>query len=225
LKRPLLIVFGILFLDQVFKIWIKTHLYLGQEFHVLGNWFLIHFTENNGMAFGLEFGGTWGKLLLSVFRIALVIGIGWYLVHLVRIKAHRGLIACFSLIFAGAIGNIIDSVFYGVIFSESNAGIAHLFPAEGGYSRVFHGRVVDMLYFPLFEGRFPQWFPFWGGEDFLFFREVFNIADSSITIGVACLLIFQKKFYGHPAVHQEQTDEPVSAGESVPPDTFEVKDL
>lgn len=149
------------------------------------------------MAFGLEFGGAFGKLVLSVFRIALVIGIGFYLLHLIRTKAHNGLIVCFSLIFAGAIGNIIDSVFYGLIFSESNEGIAKLLPAGGGYAGLFHGRVVDMLYFPLFQGHFPEWFPFWGGESFLFFREVFNIADSSITIGVASLLLFQKKFYKH----------------------------
>jgi len=198
LKKSLLIIFLVLLLDQVFKIWVKTHMFLGEEFHVLGNWFLIHFTENNGMAFGFEFGGSFGKLLLSVFRITLVIGIGWYLVHLIKSKAHTGLVVCFSLIFAGAIGNIIDSVFYGLIFSESNANLSTLFPAEGGYSKLFHGRVVDMLYFPLFEGHFPTWFPVWGGENFLFFREVFNIADSSITVGVASLLLFQKRFYGHP---------------------------
>ena len=203
MKRSLIIIFLILCIDQASKIWIKTHLYLGQEFHVIDHWFLIHFTENNGMAFGLEFGGSFGKLLLSVFRIALVIGIGWYLWRLFKTKAHNGLIVCFSLIFAGAIGNIIDSVFYGVIFSESNAGLATLFPAEGGYSRLFHGRVVDMLYFPMFEGRFPQWVPYWGGEDFLFFREVFNIADSSITSGVATLLFFQKKFYRQHSQQQE----------------------
>ena len=197
MKRSLLIIFAVLLLDQVFKIWIKTHMYLGQEFHVFGNWFLIHFTENNGMAFGLEFGGKFGKLLLSIFRIALVFGIGWYLFRLVKTKAHPGLIACFSLIFAGAIGNIIDSVFYGLIFSEGNAGLSQLFSHDGGYAKLFHGRVVDMLYFPLFEGHFPSWFPIWGGQDFLFFREVFNIADSSITIGVTLLLIFQRKFYHH----------------------------
>jgi signal peptidase II len=199
----------VLFIDQVVKIWIKTHMYLGQEFQIFDHWFLIHFTENNGMAFGLEFGGTFGKLMLSIFRIALVIGIGWYLWHLVKTKAHNGLIICFSLIFAGAIGNIIDSVFYGLIFSESNAGLATLFPVEGGYSRIFHGRVVDMLYFPLFEGRFPNWLPFWGGQDFLFFREVFNIADSSITIGVISLLLFQKKFYKHEPDAMEQSPEQI----------------
>lgn len=207
MKRSLVIIFAVLLFDQVFKIWIKTHMYLGQEFHVFDHWFLIHFTENNGMAFGLEFGGSFGKLILSVFRIALVIGIGWYLWRLIKTNAHPGLIVCFSLIFAGAIGNIIDSVFYGLIFSESNAGIATLFPHDGGYSRLFHGRVVDMLYFPLFEGRFPQWVPFWGGEDYLFFREVFNIADSSITIGVISLLVFQRKFYKPTVLPQDLTSE------------------
>ncbi len=227
MKRALLIIFLILIVDQVFKIWIKTHLYLGQEFHVFDHWFLIHFTENNGMAFGLEFGGTFGKLLLSVFRIALVIGIGWYLVHLIKTNAHTGLVVCFSLIFAGAIGNIIDSVFYGLVFSESNIGIAKLFPAEGGYARLFHGRVVDMLYFPLFEGRFPQWFPIWGGEEFLFFREVFNIADSSITIGVTSLLIFQKRFYKHNQLPQDQAAEaPFPSNEEQPvPDSPLTKDF
>jgi signal peptidase II len=203
----------VLLIDQVVKIWIKTHMSLGDEFHVFGNWFLIHFTENNGMAFGLEFGGTFGKLLLSVFRIALVIGIGYYLFHLIKTKAPKGLIVCFSLIFAGAIGNIIDSVFYGLIFSESNAGVATLFPADGGYSKLFHGRVVDMFYFPLFDGRFPDWMPVWGGQNFSFFREVFNVADSAITIGVASLLIFQKKFYKHQ--HSSENTEAISGDEAV----------
>src|SRR5688572_28501454 len=149
LKRSLLLIFLVLLIDQTLKIWIKTHMYLGEEFPVFGNWFRIHFTENNGMAFGLEFGVSFGKLLLSVIRIVAVIGIGWYLVHLVRTKANSGLIACFSLIFAGAIGNIIDSAFYGLIFSDSMHQLATLFPPEGGYASFLHGRVVDMLYFPI----------------------------------------------------------------------------
>jgi signal peptidase II len=169
-------------------------MYLGQEFRIFDNWFFIHFTENYGMAFGLEFGGSFGKLFLSLFRIILVGGIGWYLYHLIKTKAHSGMIICFSLIFAGAIGNIIDSAFYGLIFSDSELGIARMFPPEGGYGTFLHGRVVDMLYFPLISGQFPEWFPVWGGDDFLFFRPIFNIADSSITIGVLSLLIFQSKF-------------------------------
>src|SRR6185369_2272738 len=194
LKRALIIIFSVLLIDQVFKIWIKTHMYLGQEFHVFDHWFIIHFTENNGMAFGLEFGGSFGKLFLSLFRIILVGGIGWYLFHLIKTKAHAGMIACFSLIFAGAIGNIIDSAFYGLIFSDNDVELSKLFPSTGGYGTFLHGRVVDMLYFPLIEGHFPQWFPIWGGEEFLFFRPIFNIADSSISVGVIALLVFQSKF-------------------------------
>ncbi len=192
LKRSALIVFSVLLIDQISKIWVKTNMYMGQEFR-LTDWFIIHFTENNGMAFGLEFGGEMGKMFLSVFRILASFGLGWYLLHLIKKNAHAGLITCFSFIFAGAIGNIIDSVFYGVIFSDSYHGIAQMFPAEGGYAGFLHGQVVDMLYFPLISGIFPDWFPVWGGESFLFFRPVFNIADSSITIGAVLFLFFQKK--------------------------------
>ena len=211
MKRSLSIIFFVLLLDQVLKVWIKTHMYLGQEFHILGNWFIIHFTENYGMAFGLEFGGAFGKLVLSLFRIVLVSGIGWYLYQLIKNKAHAGAIISFSLIFAGAIGNIIDSAFYGLIFTDSEQGLAQLFPHEGGYATFLQGRVVDMLYFPLIDGHFPQWLPIWGGEHFLFFRPVFNIADSSISVGVALLLLFQKKFYPQPVAEEsikEITDIP-----------------
>lgn len=203
LKRSILIVSLVLLLDQVVKIWIKTHMYMGQEFR-LTNWFIIHFTENNGMAFGIEFGGETGKMFLSIFRIFASLGIGWYLLHLIRKNAHVGLITCFSFIFAGAIGNIIDSVFYGVIFSDSYHGIAQMFPAEGGYAGFLHGQVVDMLYFPLISGVFPDWFPLWGGESFLFFRPVFNIADSSITIGAILFLFFQKHYVLHETKKEER---------------------
>lgn len=193
LKRSAFIVLIVLLIDQVSKIWIKTHMYMGQEFRIT-DWFIIHFTENNGMAFGLELGGENGKMILSIFRIIASFAIGWYLLHLIRKNSHPGLITCFSFIFAGAVGNIIDSVFYGVIFSDSYRGIAEFLPAEGGYSSFLHGQVVDMLYFPLVSGVFPDWFPMWGGESFLFFRPVFNIADSSITIGAVLFILFQKRF-------------------------------
>jgi signal peptidase II len=201
-------------------------MYLGQEFKVFDNWFLIHFTENNGMAFGLEFGGSFGKLFLSLFRIILVGGIGWYLYHLIKTKSHPGMIVCFSLIFAGAIGNIVDSAFYGLIFSDSETGLAKLFPAEGGYGTFLHGRVVDMLYFPVIEGHFPQWFPIWGGENFIFFRPIFNIADASISIGVIALLIFQSKFSKKEAevsTHDTSTEkqEQESSGELKVKSNFE----
>ena len=167
-------------------------MYLGQEYEVF-NWFSIHFTENNGMAFGLEFGGSFGKLFLSVFRIVASFGIGWYLIHLIKQKAHKLIVTCFALIFAGAIGNIIDSAFYGMLFTDSMEGIARFVPGHG-YSNFLHGQVVDMLYFPIVSGRFPEWLPVWGGETFLFFRPIFNIADSSITVGVILLLLFQNKF-------------------------------
>lgn len=178
--KPLIAIFLILIADQVLKTWVKTNMFIGQEFHLIKNFAIIHFTENNGMAFGMEFGGEAGKLALSLFRILAVAGIGYGLHHLIKHKYHRGLILNVSLIFAGALGNIIDSVFYGVIYH---------------YEKLFHGRVVDMFYFPIIQGHFPTWFPIWAGEDFVFFRPVFNIADSAISVGVIMILIFQKTYF------------------------------
>jgi signal peptidase II len=190
-----LIIFGVLLLDQLLKIWIKTHMMLGEEFPVFGNWFIIHFVENPGMAFGMEFGGSYGKMFLSIFRIVAVIGIGFYLYQLIRKQMHLGLIACIALILAGALGNIIDSAFYGMIFNESSGQVASLLPEGGGYATFLHGRVVDMFYFPLFKGQYPEWLPFVGGDNFIFFRPVFNLADSAISVGIFTLLIFQKRFF------------------------------
>ncbi len=169
-------------------------MYLGQEFPVLGNWFYIHFTENPGMAFGMEFGGDYGKLALSLFRIIAVSGIGYVLFTLPK-KTPRGLKICGALVLAGAIGNILDSAFYGLIFNESFNQLASLFPADGGYASFLHGKVVDMFWFPLIEGTFPNWFPIWGGEDFLFFRPVFNLADASISIGITSIFLFYRNYF------------------------------
>lgn len=185
--KPLLLIFFILLADQLLKTWIKTNMYLGQEFKIIGNWFIIHFTENNGMAFGLEFGGEFGKLALSLFRIVAVAGIAYALHYLIQRKYHRGLILNVSMIFAGAVGNIIDSLLYGKIYD---------------YAPLFHGRVVDMFYFPILEGVFPQWVPIWGGEDYIFFRPVFNIADAAISVGVVLILVFQKHYFKEEIVEE-----------------------
>ncbi|MRX47872.1 lipoprotein signal peptidase [Pedobacter puniceum] len=192
--KPVFLIILVLLADQILKTWIKTNMYIGQEFQIIQDFFIIHFTENNGMAFGMEFGGELGKLALSLFRIIAVIGIGYGLHHLIKHKYHRGLILNVSLIFAGALGNIIDSVFYGVIY---------------GYEKLFHGRVVDMFYFPIFTGVFPEWLPVWGGEDFIFFRPVFNIADAAISIGVILILIYQKVYFKEEIKEEPSTNSEV----------------
>jgi len=195
-KLAVLIVAAILILDQITKFWIKLNMYPGQEYHILGDWFRIHFLENNGMAFGFSFGGEFGKLALSIFRIIAVGFIAYYIHLLSKRQVKTSLIISISMICAGAAGNIFDSAFYGLIFSEyQNYGeIAKLFPDGAGYASFLHGRVVDMLYFPLIDIYIPETFPFWSGEHFVFFRPVFNIADSSITLGVASILIFHRDF-------------------------------
>jgi signal peptidase II len=211
-KKPLIIVFIVLLIDQLIKIYVKTHFMLdaGDEYHVAGNWFIIHFTENNGMAYGMEFGGQFGKLFLSTFRIVAVGAIGFYLWKLVKQKEDKLYITCIALIFAGAVGNILDSAFYGMIFSDNGFEIAKLFPPEGGYSSFLHGKVVDMFYFPILEGHFPKWFPFWGTEEFIFFRPVFNFADFSISVGVAIIILYQKRFFGKKKEIQN-AEEPITS--------------
>ena len=162
---------------------------------MIGDWFILHFTENNGMAFGMDLPGQYGKIILSIFRFIAIIGITIYLVHLLMQHAHLGLIISISLILAGAVGNMIDSAFYGILFSDSFGRVSNIFPEEGGYSSFLQGRVVDMLYFPVIKGTLPDWLPVWGNRYFVFFRPVFNIADSSITTGVFILLFFQRRFF------------------------------
>ena len=170
----------------------------GDQFSILGfDWAFIHFVENNGMAFGFSLGGKIGKLALSLFRIGAVAFLIYYIRRLIKEGANMGLLICFGLILAGAIGNILDSVFYGVIFSESpmHGGLATIFPEGGGYASFLHGKVVDMLYFPMVDTILPDWLPFWGGERFQFFKPVFNIADSAISVGIVSLLLFQRQFF------------------------------
>jgi len=194
-KKSIFLILLILILDQILKIWVKTHMQIGDEIHLFGKYGMLHFIENNGMAFGMEMGGKKGKIILSLFRIIAISGIGWFLITLYRKKANPGLILAVSAILAGAIGNLIDSAFYGMIFSESYNQPAILFPPGGGYSSFLQGRVVDMFYFPVINTHWPMWSPFRPGESFIFFRPVFNVSDSAITCGVFAILIFQKKMF------------------------------
>lgn len=196
--KIILIILGVLILDQALKIYIKTNFEYGEDMSLFGsNWAYFNFVENNGMAFGLSLGGEYGKLALSLFRIVAVVFLWIYIQRLVRSNAHFGLLVSFALIFAGAVGNIIDSTFYGLIFSESryHGGLAVMFPPGGGYAGLLHGKVVDMFYFPIIDTHLPEWFPIWGGQRFEFFKPVFNIADASISVGVGILLLFYNRFF------------------------------
>ncbi len=191
-----MLIFIILLVDQVSKIYIKTNFVLGEEVRVF-DWFRILFIENEGMAWGTVIPGEYGKLILTIFRILAVIGIGYWLLDAVRKHSSNYLIVAVALIFAGAFGNIIDSVFYGVIFSDSHHQLATLF-ADDPYGTLFHGKVVDMLYFPIWSGILPEWLPVWGGRDFTFFNAIFNIADVAISTGVGILIVFNKRaFHKH----------------------------
>ncbi len=194
IKKATAVILLILIIDQASKFYIKTTFMLGEEVYVF-DWFRILFVENEGMAWGAKIPGTYGKLILTLFRIVAICGIGYWLWDAIRKNSPRILILCISLIFAGAMGNIIDSVFYGIIFDDSFRQVATFLPEEGGYGTLFHGKVVDMLYFPLYNDTLPEWIPIWGGDHFTFFDPVFNIADSAISVGVALLLLFNKKAF------------------------------
>ena len=194
-KKSVLLIILILIADQFLKIMVKTHMQIGDEVHLFGNRGMLHFIENDGMAFGMEMGGQTGKLILTVFRIIAIVGIGYLLASLIKKQANFGLIISVSAIMAGAIGNAIDSAFYGMIFNESYNQVAVLFPTGGGYSSFLHGKVVDMFYFPLIDTHWPSWSPIKANETFVFFRPVFNVADSAITCGVISIILFQKKMF------------------------------
>jgi len=190
LKKAISIILIVLLIDQISKIYIKTNFLYGQEV-VVFNWFRIHFIENNGMAWGAEFGGKTGKLFLTIFRLFAITGIGYWLIKSVKSNAPKLLIVAISLIFAGALGNIIDSVFYGIIFNTPHNTTATLFANEP-YGKLFFGKVVDMLYFPIWSGDLPSWIPFYGGKPFTFFNAIFNVADTAISTGVGILIFFNK---------------------------------
>ena len=194
-----LIIILLLLLDQALKIWIKTHMQLHESIEITP-WFYLYFTENPGMAFGIE---VIGKLFLSVFRIVAVLFIGYYLYKLVKENYKFGFIACISLVFAGAVGNIIDSIFYGVIFDHSFGQLATFMPEGGGYASWLHGKVVDMFYFPIIETNWPEWIPGIGGEHFIFFSPIFNFADAAISCGIIALLLFYGK-YLNTGIHPEE---------------------
>lgn len=193
-KKATLIIVLILLIDQITKIYIKTHFMLGEEIKVF-EWFRILFVENEGMAWGAKIPGKYGKLFLTLFRLVAIVGIGYWLWDSLKKKAPNVLIVSVCLIFAGAFGNIIDSVFYGVVFDASEHQVASFFPDGGAYGTLFHGKVVDMLYFPLWKGYLPDWIPFKGGDYFAFFEPVFNIADTAISTGVGMLIVFNKRAF------------------------------
>ncbi len=203
LRSAVLLILLIIIVDQSLKIWIKTNYPFGHVMNLFGMpWARLYFIENEGMAWGWKFGGEWGKMILTLFRLIAVLFGSWYLTKIVKQKYSRGFIICAALIYAGALGNLLDSMFYGLLFEETTySHVARMFPPHG-YAGFLHGRVVDMLYFPMVHANFPKWLPVIGGEDFEFFSPIFNIADASISIGVITLLLFQKRFISH---HEHRT--------------------
>ena len=214
MRSAVLLIVAVILADQALKIWIKTSYPLGPVANMLGlPWAKLYFIENEGMAWGWKLGGEWGKMLLTLFRLAAVIFGSWYLGRIVKQRYSRGFIICASLIYAGALGNLIDSLFYGLIFEESTySHVAKIFPSHG-YGSFLHGKVVDMLYFPMVHSTFPSWIPVIGGKEFEFFSPIFNIADASISIGVIALLLFQKRLvrkHNHEHHHTVTTNTEVS---------------
>ena len=200
-KKVISLIALIIFIDQAIKFYIKLNYFIGEEHALIGSWARLHFVENEGMAWGLKFGGGFGKIILTLFRLAAVIWGTFLIKGFIQKKYHNGFIVCASLIYAGAVGNLIDSMFYGMIFEQSvpfTTQVAVLFPKFGGYAPFLHGKVVDMFYFPIIrDAHFPTWFPIWGGEELEFFRPVFNFADAAISTGVIALFVFQGKFFSN----------------------------
>lgn len=219
LKKASFIIVVILLIDQISKMYIKTHFELGEEIKVF-NWFRILFVENDGMAWGAKLSDftsmitdRTAKVILTTFRLFAIVGIGYWLVSSIKNKGSKILIVAISLIFAGALGNIIDSVFYGIIFNDSYGQMASVFPEGGGYDSLLHGKVVDMLHFPIWKGYLPEWIPWYGGKYFTFFEPVFNIADVAISTGVGMLIVFNRKAF--PKEHKVvKTDTPLEASHS-----------
>jgi len=197
-RNVFFLIAAIILADQALKFYIKLHFFVGEEHSLLGSWFRLHFVENEGMAWGWTIGGGFGKIILTSFRLVAVIWGSFLLRDFIKKQYHTGFIVCASLIYAGALGNLLDSMFYGLLFDNSDffsQNISHFLPASGGYAKFLHGRVVDMLYFPIItNAHYPSWVPYFGGRDFEFFEPVFNIADASISVGVISLLLFQNKF-------------------------------
>ncbi|MFO7865169.1 MAG: lipoprotein signal peptidase [Salinivirgaceae bacterium] len=192
---PFILIFFVLCADQYLKIWVKTHMMLEQEFPIISNWLYLHFAENRGMAFGFEFAGNYGKHLLNLIRIIAISGIGIFMVHVVRKHNDYLLASVLALLFAGALGNMIDSAFYGLIFTDSFGQYAQLVPPGQGYASFMQGSVVDMFYIELLNFHLPDWFPVWPMRHVIFFRPVFNIADMAIFTGIISLLTFKRKAF------------------------------
>lgn len=216
-----LVILIVLGCDQALKIWVKLNMAYASDIQLIGKeFFRLHFVENNGMAFGITFGGEMGKLFLTLFRIVAVCGLGYFIKILIDKKSSYSLIISFGLILAGALGNIIDSTFYGLLFSSSfHGGVAEFMPAAGGYGKLFHGKVVDMLHVVLLRGTYPDWVPYFGNSPFLFFKPVFNIADVAISAGVINIILFQRSFFKGEHIPKEpisdglETDNQIEEGE------------